>query len=551
MERKIKFILRGVFLILFIACAFCVINTHADEQKFEITNLEVIDKSEGVTIDDVSLDDGIINSEITFAKINDYIKYAITIKNVSDDVYIIKSIENNNENNNLEYTYSDLSNVRLDKGEEKTIELNVQYVKTLPRITINDKSFSLLLSYEKEVKEEGIVKGVEEILNPETKDKIAIIVLIGVISLIGFISTIVSRKKVTKTMVVLLLIVAVASPFITNAEEGTFAITFNTNTIHNTYSKLVPGIQFNYKTSRFSYSVKITGSQESKWGIWWSGNNNTTYYDETTRSITRATKEQYEEVKDTLTDEKNLVSTEDSHKPIYIWYVKPEDNPRYKDIYLYCEDEIIALNEDSSYMFGRKYSLKNLDLSYFTSELVTDMSNMFYYACQLNSLGISHFDTSNVTDMYGMFFVMSSLKSLDLGENFDTSNVTNMNEMFDNMGSLTELTLPDKFDTSKVTNMYRMFAFDDSLITLDLGSKFVVSSGTSCNEMFKQNRSLNLTTIYATSVTDFSNCTGTAFQGASKLVGGAGTPFNYSNGNAYGRIDDPENGRPGYFTARS
>ena len=39
------------------------------------------------------------------------------------------------------------------------------------------------------------------------------------------------------------------------------------------------------------------------------------------------------------------------------------------------------------------------------------------------------------------------------------------------------------------------------------------------------------------------------FDGCTNLVGGAGTVYNSSNnGITHARIDDPNNGKPGYFT---
>ena len=58
------------------------------------------------------------------------------------------------------------------------------------------------------------------------------------------------------------------------------------------------------------------------------------------------------------------------------------------------------------------------------------MSEMFYGCSSLKELNISNFNTNNVTDMGFMFSVCSSLKELNLS-NFNTNNVTDMRFMFD------------------------------------------------------------------------------------------------------------------------
>ena len=54
---------------------------------------------------------------------------------------------------------------------------------------------------------------------------------------------------------------------------------------------------------------------------------------------------------------------------------------------------------------------------------------MFYACSSLKELNISNFNTNNVTDMKYMFFKCSSLKELNIS-NFNTNNVTNMEYMF-------------------------------------------------------------------------------------------------------------------------
>ena len=170
----------------------------------------------------------------------------------------------------------------------------------------------------------------------------------------------------------------------------------------------------------------------------------------------------------------NIVSTSNSEVPIYMWF--EEDT-----IYLWSQDEIPALNANSSYLFRYLSSLEDIecfsdfdtskvtDFSYFfdnsgiryidlsniDTSKATNMAYMFYACNELNSIDLSMFDTSKVTNMDDMFAGLYKITSIDLST-FDTSNVTNMKSMFTGCKELTYLDV-SMFDTSKVTNMYDMF----------------------------------------------------------------------------------------------
>ena len=208
-----------------------------------------------------------------------------------------------------------------------------------------------------------------------------------------------------------------------------------------------------------------------------------------------------------------------------------------------------------SYMFYGMSNLTTLDLSSFNTSKVMDMSAMFYGTSNLTTLNLSNFDTSKVTDMGSMFYGTSNLTTLNLSS-FDTSNVTNMSYMFYGMSNLTTLNLSN-FDTSKVTDMSCMFSGTPNLITLDI-SNFDTSQVTSMYGMFylKDEDILKdkLEKIYVNNdfntakLTDFSRM----FKNRKKLRGGAGSYLTDPStaDKTWLRIDDPTNGRPGYFTRK-
>ena len=80
-------------------------------------------------------------------------------------------------------------------------------------------------------------------------------------------------------------------------------------------------------------------------------------------------------------------------------------------------------------MFYGCSSLKELNLSNFNTNNVTDMRGMFNECSSLKELYVSNFNINNVTDMGGMFYRCSSLKELNL-PNFNINNITYMEGMF-------------------------------------------------------------------------------------------------------------------------
>ena len=234
---------------------------------------------------------------------------------------------------------------------------------------------------------------------------------------------------------------------------------------------------------------------------------------------------------------------------------------------------------DMNHMFYNTSNLTALNLSSFDTSKVKNMTHMFHEMSKLTTLNLSNFDTSKVTSMTEMFSGASALVSLDLS-NFNTSNVTDMTSMFAKTANLKNLNLVS-FNTEKVRNMSGMFYGSDSLTSLDLSS-FNTKNVTNISYMFfgmdkittinivnfntqnVENMSYlfgtetgsvdHLTTIYVNNNfnTDKLLQSENIFMNRYQLRGGAGS-FLASPSTAdksWLRIDDPTNGRPGYFTRK-
>ena len=136
---------------------------------------------------------------------------------------------------------------------------------------------------------------------------------------------------------------------------------------------------------------------------------------------------------------------------------------------------------DTSEMFTNCSSLKNVNLTDFSTNNVTNMKEMFSNCVNLPEIDLSSFNTKNVTDMNHMFSDCENLYELDLSS-FDTNNVTDMNGMFGDCCNLTKIDLSN-FNTEKVKDMNLMFYNCNNLISLDV-SDFRTENVTNMKGMF-------------------------------------------------------------------
>ena len=107
-------------------------------------------------------------------------------------------------------------------------------------------------------------------------------------------------------------------------------------------------------------------------------------------------------------------------------------------------------------MFSRCSSLKEINLSNFKTENVTNMEEMFEYCSGLEKINLSNFNTNNVTTMSGIFRECKELKQIKHFSVLNTANVEDTTYMFYNCSSLIRLNLCN-FNINKVKNMFGMF----------------------------------------------------------------------------------------------
>jgi len=195
--------------------------------------------------------------------------------------------------------------------------------------------------------------------------------------------------------------------------------------------------------------------------------------------------------------------------------------------------------------FSDDYNL-NLPLK---TENLENMGYAFYYFTG-QSVNLSTFNTHKVSNLEYLF-KSSKVKEINLAnKNFES--VVNMTHSFSNCRNLTNLNLSGVKTSNKLNTMYATFA-SSTMEILDL-SGFDTSGVNDVSYLFKT--APNIKTIYVSEKfiikPSASDSYPYMFESDTNLVGGQGTTYNNSYmRKEYARIDDPSNGKPGYFTYKA
>ena len=179
---------RLLLLTLIIFIPFCVVN--AKELNITIENVSIVENSDTVDVTLFSYGNNEVLSNITFNNLEEYVKYNITIKNNDEDKYLIKSITDNNENDNIEIRYEHSSEY-IEPNGESVITMTIKYkkqLKNVERISLDDISISIIF-------DDG-----EVVINPKTFDNINNYLFIALLSIACLIVSI-KYKKVRNKMI--------------------------------------------------------------------------------------------------------------------------------------------------------------------------------------------------------------------------------------------------------------------------------------------------------------------------------------------------------------
>ena len=238
MKKNIKNIIVLLLTLTFGFSFFKVFTAFAEPTIFSVTKFEAIDKTEKTIVNEANLTSGLVHNDVIFTDIGDYVKYEITIKNNTEDEYVINSITDDNASPYLEYTYDNLANYEMKAGEEKTFNYQIKYISLAPNVIISDQNINLKIVYQKQGEQEGSeiivtpddtnnnINNETKIVsnNPKTYDGLITYIILGSVSLIGL-TIIISKKYLFRVLGITGLLTIIGLPLSAKAEEGSFVIT--------------------------------------------------------------------------------------------------------------------------------------------------------------------------------------------------------------------------------------------------------------------------------------------------------------------------------------
>ena len=650
-----------VILLSFVSLSLFVYNCSivlADLKPFTLRNASIIEKSESVNGTITNNTDSIIDNDIVFHKLNDYVTYKLVITNNTDKQLTIKSIEDNNSDKYIEYQYDEYINETVESKDD--FELIVKATYKNEQNDLSKRNYSnnvdFIITYL-----DNNNNSSSSTINPRTYDNIHIYFILLIISIIGLIICISyfikqKNKKCLNTFI-FILVTIVFIPIAVNAATLTVTFTLKSNiglydklavtrvvdgneeTLIYTYENLIAGLEepnkegYNFlgwtyedgsdvdSSKPITDDVKVIAKFEKKHyslvfnnntndsSVTGTMNNQTEYYGEQANinsngftrsgykfmgwntkpdgsgthyddnaSINLTTEGEInlyaewlqltanllegETVNDLMADlnedmtefkksnskpdlgtvNYKIISTTDSSTPVYIW----NDNGT---MYWWSEADKVYMNSNCNRMFYGFTELTNIDFTSLDSSKVTTMDFMFQYCRSLTTMDL-RLDTSNVTSMDAMFANCTGLTSIDFSH-VNLSKVQNFHGLVAGCTNLTNINM-NNVNVEGAINFESMFSTLPNLTELDLSS-FHTPNLESIYFMFL--RCNNLSTIYATDQLDISHVTDTRgpLNMATSIVGGAGTVYNVTTAKnvSYFRIDDPDNGKPGYLTLKN
>ena len=184
---------------------------------------------------------------------------------------------------------------------------------------------------------------------------------------------------------------------------------------------------------------------------------------------------------ETLDDNSNIISTEDSDVPIYMWYEETNEDYQnteqyYGIIYWYSEAQVVYLNEDSSFFFNHNLYSHDIYLNEYNEYSEEEELESLEFKNLADISGISQINASSAKNLTSMFDNCSSLTSLSGLEKWNISNVTTLNFIFNECINLKSITSIENWDVSSVIYMNDMFLDCKCISSLTSLSNWDVSS---------------------------------------------------------------------------
>ena len=187
------------------------------------------------------------------------------------------------------------------------------------------------------------------------------------------------------------------------------------------------------------------------------------------------------ELSSTVTED-DIISTEDSDVPIYIW--AEESNEKIYEgsdingynVYWYSTADVVYLNENSSHFFSDitndNYEfqyLRNIEgLENVDTSKVKSVNYMFWSCKYLNDYtAIKNWNTSNLENMQGLFFA-SGFKNCMYLKNWDTSKVESFRHLFQDCYELVDTYGLENINFSSAEDYATVYMFSGCTSLTDL-----------------------------------------------------------------------------------
>ena len=146
-----KRIFKKLFLVLMIISlllsVFNVGKILASEPTFKLSNVKIEDKSSGVEAYIESYTDNKLVTDTTFHKLNDYVKYKLTIKNTSDTKYKLVLVDDNNSNDNVTYEYDYNKDEEILPSDSVDVILTITYKDGIQEINQRAQDQEVKISF--------------------------------------------------------------------------------------------------------------------------------------------------------------------------------------------------------------------------------------------------------------------------------------------------------------------------------------------------------------------------------------------------------------------
>jgi hypothetical protein len=165
------------------------LNAYASTNIFNIKNATISNKSETTDAEIVSFDGLDIVSNLTFHKLGDSATYTISLENTDDTDHYIKTISDNNTNNNISYIYGSDVNKTLAAGEVYDFIVTVKYTTSVDDPSMRTQLSNVVFTISYDDTEETLS------IAPNTGDSIISSAVIFIVSATSLVVCVILAKK--------------------------------------------------------------------------------------------------------------------------------------------------------------------------------------------------------------------------------------------------------------------------------------------------------------------------------------------------------------------